>query len=489
MKNKTGDSVPNGGNMDNQTFARNSRKFSRDLWFAAIVALLLLTATALNIASSSNQSVPIFQSFSDSEGQFANYNAGGPTDTTANAFFQDLGTNGRRCVTCHQASDAWSVIPSHIQIRFNATHGTDPIFRTNDGSGCPTQDVSTEDARRQAYNLLLSKGLIRIEQQVPANAEFTVLNSDNPYGCTSTSAISTYRRPLPATNLPFLSTVMWDGRETFKNPDGTLKPVSDDLAHQAVDATMGHAQGQPPTPEQVQQIVDFETKIFTAQTYDRHAGELYEDGGKGGPLHLSRQSFFIGINDPLGLNPTGAAFTSNGFDIYDQWSQIRDRDDDEHTAARRAVARGEHLFNTLQIPITGVAGLNDVLHVDTIDGFCGTCHDSPNVGDHSVPAPLNIGLADASRRTPDLPLITVMCNASGQLTQVTDLGRAMVTGKCADIGKFKGPILRGLAVRGPYFHNGSAATLLDAVNFYDTRFTLHLSRQDKDDLVAFLKTL
>ena len=465
-------------------FARN-RRFA----FFSTMVLILGLGAVLAIADGSNQFVPRFQEFSDPEGQFANYNAGGPTDTAANAFFQDLGTNGRRCVTCHQASEAWSVTPSHIQSRFNATHGTDPIFRTNDGSGCPTQDVSTEGARRQAYSLLLTKGLIRIEQQVPANAEFTVLNSDNPYGCNSTSAISTYRRPLPATNLPFLSTVMWDARETFKNPDGTFKPVTEDLAHQAVDATTGHAQGQPPTPEQVQQIVDFETKIFSAQTRDRHAGDLHDDGGKGGPLHLSRQNFFIGINDPLGLNPTGAAFTSNVFDIYEKWSQIKDRDDDEHTAARRAVARGEHLFNTLPIPITGVAGLNDALHVETINGFCGTCHDSPNVGDHSVPAPLNIGLADASRRTPDLPLITVMCNASGQVIQVTDLGRAMITGKCTDIGKFKGPILRALAARGPYFHNGSAATLLDAVNFYDTRFTLHLSQRDKDDLVAFLKTL
>jgi cytochrome c peroxidase len=88
-----------------------------------------------------------------------------------------------------------------------------------------------------------------------------------------------------------------------------------------------------------------------------------------------------------------------------------------------------------------------------------------------------------------LPLITVMCNTTGEVIQVTDVGRAMVTGKCADIGKFKGPILRGLAGRAPYFHNGSAATLMDAVNFYDTRFVLHLSQQNKDDLVAFLKTL
>ena len=475
--------------IDKQYIPR-SAKLRAGFASAAISILAVIFASAPGLAHDDSQFVPRVQEFSDADGRFVNFNAGGPTDTTQNAFFQDLGTNGRRCVTCHQASDAWTVIPAHIQARFDATQGKDPIFRTNDGSGCPTQDVSTEDARRQAYSLLLTKGLIRIEQQVPANAEFTVMNNDNPYGCNSTSAVSAYRRPLPSTNIPFLSTVMWDGRETFKDSTGKFQPVTFDLKHQAVDATLGHAQAaQAPTDEQVQQIINFETQIFTAQTDDKSAGDLDDDGAKGGPRHLSDQEFFIGINDPLGLNPTGAAFTSKIFDIYRKWGHIEDREYDEHTKARRAVARGEQLFNTLQIPITGVAGLNDVLHQDTISGFCGTCHDSPNVGDHSVPAPLNIGLVDVSRRTPDLPLVTVVCNATGQTVQVSDLGRAMVTGKCADIGKFKGPILRGLAGRAPYFHNGSAATLLDAVNFYDTRFTLHLSQQDKDDLVAFLKTL
>ncbi len=65
----------------------------------------------------------------------------------------------------------------------------------------------------------------------------------------------------------------------------------------------------------------------------------------------------------------------------------------------------------------------------------------------------------------------------------------MITGKWADIGKFKGPILRGLVSRAPYFHNGSAATLLDAVNFYDTRFNIGMSTQQKSDLVAFLSAL
>lgn len=73
--------------------------------------------------------------------------------------------------------------------------------------------------------------------------------------------------------------------------------------------------------------------------------------------------------------------------------------------------------------------------------------------------------------------------------QVTDPGRAMISGKCQDIGKLKGPILRGLAARPPYFHNGAAATLNDVVNFYDQRFDLNLTQQQKADLVAFLQAL
>ena len=125
----------------------------------------------------------------------------------------------------------------------------------------------------------------------------------------------------------------------------------------------------------------------------------------------------------------------------------------------------------------------------SFQGTCTTCHNSPNVGNHSVAAPLNIGVADASRRTPDLPLYTLRNTATGEIVQTTDPGRALITGKWADIGKFKGPILRSLAARAPYFHNGSAATLADVVRFYDERFNLQLSEQEKADLAAFLAAL
>jgi hypothetical protein len=51
----------------------------------------------------------------------------------------------------------------------------------------------------------------------------------------------------------------------------------------------------------------------------------------------------------------------------------------------------------------------------------------------------------------------------------------LIDGKFAHVGKIKGPVLRGLSARAPYFHNGSAQTLLDVVHFYENRFELALS--------------
>jgi cytochrome c peroxidase len=206
---------------------------------------------------------------------------------------------------------------------------------------------------------------------------------------------------------------------------------------------------------------------------------------------LQLAAFFIGVNDPLGNNPKGQPFNPNIFDLYRPWLGARDD-------LRRSIARGEDLFNTTNINITGVAGLNDALNVASIPGFCGTCHDTPNVGNHSVKAPLNIGIADTGAKSPPaldisgLPVFTLTCMKgalAGQVFTVTDPGRALISGQCADIGKLKGPILRGLAARAPYFHNGSAATLLDVVNFYDRRFSIGFTGRQKNDLVNFLNAL
>lgn len=78
---------------------------------------------------------------------------------------------------------------------------------------------------------------------------------------------------------------------------------------------------------------------------------------------------------------------------------------------------------------------------------------------------------------------------TGQTVQTTDPGRALVTGRWQDIGRFKGPTLRALAPRAPYFHNGSAKDLDEVVRFYNDRFGIGFTDQERDDLVAFLKAL
>jgi cytochrome c peroxidase len=444
----------------------------------------------------------------DASGVTETYNLGAPTVTASSPFFQSLGANGRACVTCHEPRSGWGVSVASIQQRFAASNGDDPIFRVIDGATCDTDDVSTLQAKQIAYSLLLSKGLIRIflplpaaqlGSNPPAPPDFQIVNVSDPYSCTdlgsSPPIVSVYRRPLPAANLRFLTecpdgnpacaplAIMWDGREPS-------------LASQAIDATLGHAQApNPPTPDQVTRIVNFESQIYDAQQADNAAGRLDQGGADGGPQFLSQQDFFIGINDSLSPGFDNVVFT-----LYAAWEGLTGSS--ERDQARAAIARGQRIFNARQFTISGVNGLNrfpgDPLGANPLTtGTCTTCHDSPNVGNHSLKLALDIGVADANPPALDnsgLPVFTVQCTdvsgpLAGQTFTVTDLGRAMITGKCADVGKFKGPILHALASRAPYFHNGAAATLNDVVNFYDQRFSIGLSDQDKSDLVAFLQTL
>ena len=335
-----------------------------------------------------------------------------------NLFFRELGSNGRSCVTCHQPQEGWSITPTGVRERFDRTQGNDPIFRLNDGANSPLADVSTREAREKAYNMLLGKGLIRVGMPVPPDAEFELVKADDPYGFASAAELSMFRRPLASTNLRFLSTVMWDGRETFRDATSTdclfntttcFASLPFDLADQANSATIGHAQGTVPlTTEQRAAIVDFEMGLFTAQQHDDRAGRLAVQGANGGPSFLSGVVSYFGINDTLiGDYRTHSAFTPIAMTLYQGWqSYLEDgrsadpeRRDRGVAVARRAIARGEALFNTKPIVIRQVKGLNDDLGVPAILGTCTTCHNTPNAGNHSVPLPLDLGLTDASRRT------------------------------------------------------------------------------------------
>ena len=89
-------------------------------------------------------------------------------------------------------------------------------------------------------------------------------------------------------------------------------------------------------------------------------------------------------------------------------------------------------------------------------------------------------------------------------TNFNDSGRFLITRDKDDLGKFKTPGLRNIAITGPYMHNGIFKTLEEVVDYYNDvqkivpdaknldpslSKPLGLTNQQKKDLVAFLKTL
>lgn len=487
-----------------------SRSFGVQLYALSAVFL-----SALAFAGT----IPNLFEFSDPSGKVATFNDPGALDTSS-AFFQVLGTNGRSCATCHLANEAMGLSAAGAQARFAASNGTDPLFAPVDGGNC--SDAQTGDAA--AHSLMIGNALVRVAITLPAVRQFTISAVNDPYGCalvtdphTHDLTASVYRRPLPATNLRFLSTVMFDGRETIaplNDPRTFDANLRTDLAHQAMDATLGHAQAlASPSAEQLADIVNFELGLTSAQARDNSAGVLNAQGANGGPHILAGQNYYPGINDSLGADPKGKAFSPAIFDLFTDWSHGQNNSQDPHTASREDIAAGEELFNSLPIAITGVRGINDNAALGRpamIMGTCGTCHDTPNVGNHSLPLPLDIGTGRSAAHETDAAIASALGELSfpelpvfelsgcpdplhpGQVLApffTTDPGKALLTGQCADINRTKGPILRGLAARAPYFHNGAAATLDEVIDFYNLRFSMGLTAKQHAQLVAFLKSL
>jgi cytochrome c peroxidase len=140
-------------------------------------------------------------------------------------------------------------------------------------------------------------------------------------------------------------------------------------------------------------------------------------------------------------------------------------------------------------------------------GNCANCHeiswDNARFTDNRF---YNIGIG-AEYLKPVLAKI-VNHNAQNQslnsLTLTTqqrsELGRFQVTNLIADLGKFKTPTLRNIALTAPYMHDGSLKTLAKVIDYYDKGgnknafldaaiFPLNFSLQEKQDLEAFLLSL
>jgi mono/diheme cytochrome c family protein len=379
----------------------------------------------------------------DADGLSATFSTHGFVDLTGE-YFQAQGTNGRSCATCHIPQNAWSISPDTIRSLFAQTGGTHPIFNPLDADN-PDQDLSSVEARRAGYSMMLTRGVFRRGGAPRADREWDIVAVDDPLGFANSNRIVQWRRVMPTINFHLGSaTVAWDGGNTV----GVDQIAG--LVNQATRNVTGAQQGQPATPAVINDIVSFETSLSTAQLFSFRAGLLSAGGARGGPEELSRMTKALGR-----------------FDLFDSWINAP-------VESRAQIARGQQLFN----------------NTNRGNGrSCSGCHNSANNGTSFNDLLFDTHTASAEARTPDLPLYTIRNRVTGEQRQLTDTGLGNVTGLWTDLGRFKTPTLRGLSARAPYFHNGIAASIEDTVRHYERLLNFVFTDQERQDLVAFLQAL
>jgi hypothetical protein len=468
------------------------------------------------VESGGGTTMPKEALFENSLGRLGVLNVSGPVETKGHPFFEPIGTNPRACVTCHQPANAMSVSVETLQERWRVTNGRDPVFAAIDGSDNP----SLPQDKASSHSLLLKRGLFRVGLPWPPpgiTPDFTIevvsdptgVNRDPRYGLTSAApTVSVFRRPRPAANLKYVTSP--DGLFNVKlgvlmdkDPDtglpSSMNIMADarapSLAVQAQGAYHDHQQGAGTLArDTVERILAFENQVYMAQSWDKRGGSLVEPNGPAalGPANVARHEVHV-------LN--GAK--TPGFHFFDMWMPSSPPADPQ-AAFRASVARGNDIFINRRFWVKDVAHINSIGLANPAKRSCAVCHNAQTSGMDLAPGWVDLGTTNYPTWTEpkvwtessDLPLFKLTCKANarphaflGRVIYSADPGRALVTGRCTDIGAITMGQFRGLAARAPYFSNGSAKDLRELVDYYDRRFDIRLSSQEKEDLINFLGVL
>ncbi|MEO8308499.1 MAG: hypothetical protein ABI616_10735 [Pseudomonadota bacterium] len=506
-------------------FARAFIALALGLWLGASGAVFAADSVPAQwIEPGQSGAFPATGRFANSWGQLGVLSTSGAMEMKGHPFFSPLGENGRACVSCHQPAYAMSVSAASLRERWASTGGKDPVFAAIDGSNCP----NLPQDQRSSHSLLLDRGLFRIGlpwpppgvDGKPMKPEFTLevlrdptgCNTDSVYGLKSGSpTVSVYRRPRPAANLKYVigperggtgggaMFIIKNGLTASVDPE-TGRPTSMNmmadarlptLKEQAKDAAVNHLQMHTAlTGEQLQKIVDFEGQIYAGQIQSREGGALDEVDG---PQALGPKNLAQARNGVLGDNYANPVFAK-----FEGWQQPRAGESAEQAAFRASVARGNDVFFVRPFWIRDAMHINTVGLGNPMKRTCATCHNMFMTGMDAVAGWMDLGTTNLphANDSPELPLFKITCNADipphtflGRVIYTQDPGRALISGRCNDVGAIVEQQFRGLAARAPYFSNGSARTLRELVDFYDRRFNIRFTETEKQDLVNFLSVL
>lgn len=370
------------------------------------------------------------------------------------------------------------------------------------------------------------------------------------------ATVSAFRRPLVNTNVHLDSSVLWDGRAQIGNMQaqvvGAVKTLllvtpTADQANQIAAFMLG---------VYTDQVFDTAAGTdangnctFTVPGQQCGAGLTDAAGATGGTRNLVNLALspLIACNTPETTNLLQTSATAGGqgcipnvpgYDLFDPWATLPNKGTN---AGRLSAVRGQDLFNNavLHVPTDLIGQFKDAQGNDLTEIHCSTCHAKHNIGNNpdatffvrngtdspriiqnliashpfDADALTNLLSRIDARLTPSVPGVTLpqycilpkgstasctdpaIQNAedctNGCVT--TDPARALVTGHIADVGKFKPPVMRGLAARSPYFHAGVAQDIQTAIHFYNARFNITkpngqpLTAHDINDLGSFME--
>lgn len=473
------------------------------------------------------RTLPALVTYGNSFGDVGVLNSSGPVPTRGHPFFEPIGQNGRACVTCHQPENGMSLSVETIQRRWDETHGKDPLFAPVDGMNCP--NLPPDDPR--SHSLLLERGLFRIflpwppkaADGTPIEPEFTLEVVRDPTGCNTSPQyglqsahpmVSVYRRPRPVANLRYVTHqgfgvyafIGKNGLPATRDPETGLPSgmnlMSDarqpTLKTQAIEAAITHLQFDGKLDDaRLNRIVEFERQIYVGQVRHSGAGDLMEANG---PPGLGVRNIAAGHEGLLGNNTTNYVIP-----MGDAWKHLPGND--AQSRLRESIARGQEVFMFRTFWIRDAMHLNTVGLGNPAKRTCATCHGMHMMGMDVANGWMDIGTTNLpwareeplnpwNDRKPELPLFKITCKPGvpphpflGRVFYTQDPGRALISGKCNDVGTIVMQQLRGLSARAPYFSNGSAASLREMVDFYDRRFNIGFTDQEREDLINFLSAL
>lgn len=494
--------------------------------------------------------LPAAAEYVNASGRFGLVNNDGAVATAGHPFFEAIGSNGRACVTCHQPADAMSLSVDTIKQRWDETNGSDPLFAAIDGKNCPHLPQGDPASHSLLLSRGLIRVFLpwppRAHDGSAIEPEFDIEVVRDPTGCNThpeyglTSAdptISVYRRPRPAINLRHVTSAGFgvsafvgkNGSLALKDPE-TGRPVNMNLMADAREATLKtqarsaaatHLERKAAlTAEQLTAIDGFERQLYGAQIESTGAGRLDEQRG---PPALGPAAMAASRDGVLGNNTSNYVFP-----LGEVWRDLPGADADAYGASaandaggaaelsdaelarngfRESVARGHDVFFFRTFWIRDSMYINSVGLGNPIKRTCSTCHgmhmmamDVANgwmdLGTTNLPWAREEPVSPWATRENEMPLFKLTCREDlpphpflGREIYTQDPGRALITGKCDDIGAIVIQQFRGLAARAPYFSNGSAADLREVIDYYDRRYNIQYSEQEKRDLANFLSVL